>query len=210
MPTRAGAPLRRDTEYARAVAPERRSCNTIDASIRGTPHAPLAQAHRLAASAPDPSSSCLPSGGCCAAACPSSTANSPCPACPRRSTIQRDALGVVTIDAANETDAMRALGYVHCAGTLFRDGPDAPHGCRRAVGAVRRRSRWIPTSEQRVHRMRARVDRQPRRRRRRQHAAAAGLYRRRQRRPATRCSVRPWPYLLLASRRSRGRRRIPR
>ncbi|GAB1595767.1 penicillin acylase family protein [Lysobacter claricitrinus] len=28
-------------------------------------------------------------------------------------TIQRDALGVVTIDAANEADAMRALGYVH-------------------------------------------------------------------------------------------------
>ncbi|MEH6420230.1 penicillin acylase family protein [Pseudomonas sp. CGJS7] len=28
-------------------------------------------------------------------------------------TIQRDALGVVTVEAANETDAMRALGYVH-------------------------------------------------------------------------------------------------
>ncbi|WP_223619345.1 penicillin acylase family protein [Lysobacter sp. ESA13C] len=28
-------------------------------------------------------------------------------------TIQRDALGVVTVDAANQTDAMRALGYVH-------------------------------------------------------------------------------------------------
>ncbi|MFD0322809.1 penicillin acylase family protein [Lysobacter gummosus] len=28
-------------------------------------------------------------------------------------TIQRDALGVITVDAANEADAMRALGYVH-------------------------------------------------------------------------------------------------
>src|SRR5512141_1358145 len=28
-------------------------------------------------------------------------------------TIERDAIGVVTIHAANETDAMRALGYVH-------------------------------------------------------------------------------------------------
>ena len=28
-------------------------------------------------------------------------------------TVQRDANGVVTVDAANENDAMRALGYVH-------------------------------------------------------------------------------------------------
>src|SRR3546814_7877015 len=28
-------------------------------------------------------------------------------------TVQRDRLGVVTIDAASEADAMRALGYVH-------------------------------------------------------------------------------------------------
>src|SRR6478752_2551538 len=28
-------------------------------------------------------------------------------------TVSRDALGVVTIDAANERDALRALGYVH-------------------------------------------------------------------------------------------------
>ena len=34
-------------------------------------------------------------------------------------TIQRDALGVVTIDAANETDAMRALGYVHAQERYF-------------------------------------------------------------------------------------------
>ena len=34
-------------------------------------------------------------------------------------TIQRDRLGVVTIDAANETDAMRALGYVHAQERFF-------------------------------------------------------------------------------------------
>ncbi|MGX5732080.1 penicillin acylase family protein [Pseudoxanthomonas beigongshangi] len=34
-------------------------------------------------------------------------------------TIQRDALGVVTIDAANENDAMRALGYVHAQERYF-------------------------------------------------------------------------------------------
>src|SRR5690606_14561208 len=28
-------------------------------------------------------------------------------------TVQRDALGIVTIDAASEVDAVRALGYVH-------------------------------------------------------------------------------------------------
>jgi len=34
-------------------------------------------------------------------------------------TIQRDVLGVVTIDAANETDALRALGYVHAQERYF-------------------------------------------------------------------------------------------
>ncbi|MUV15291.1 penicillin acylase family protein [Noviluteimonas gilva] len=34
-------------------------------------------------------------------------------------TIQRDALGVVTINAANETDALRALGYVHAQERFF-------------------------------------------------------------------------------------------
>ncbi len=33
--------------------------------------------------------------------------------------IQRDALGVVTIDAANQTDAMRALGFVHAQERYF-------------------------------------------------------------------------------------------
>ena len=34
-------------------------------------------------------------------------------------TIQRDANGVVTVDAANEKDAMRALGYVHAQERYF-------------------------------------------------------------------------------------------
>ncbi|HVQ33920.1 MAG TPA: penicillin acylase family protein, partial [Lysobacter sp.] len=33
--------------------------------------------------------------------------------------IQRDALGVVTIEATNETDALRALGYVHAQERFF-------------------------------------------------------------------------------------------
>ncbi|WP_295945770.1 penicillin acylase family protein, partial [uncultured Xanthomonas sp.] len=33
--------------------------------------------------------------------------------------IQRDALGTVTIDAADEADAMRALGYVHAQERFF-------------------------------------------------------------------------------------------
>src|SRR5688572_11379364 len=34
-------------------------------------------------------------------------------------TVQRDVRGVVTIDAANERDAMRALGYVHAQERYF-------------------------------------------------------------------------------------------
>src|SRR3546814_5007733 len=34
-------------------------------------------------------------------------------------TVQRDRLGVVTIDAASEADAMRALGYVHAQERYF-------------------------------------------------------------------------------------------
>ncbi|WP_139369281.1 penicillin acylase family protein, partial [Xanthomonas axonopodis] len=33
--------------------------------------------------------------------------------------VQRDRLGVVTIDAANQLDAMRALGYVHAQERYF-------------------------------------------------------------------------------------------
>ncbi|MGH8077468.1 MAG: penicillin acylase family protein, partial [Lysobacter sp.] len=73
-------------------------------------------------------------------------------------TVQRDALGVVTIEAANESDAMRALGYVHAQERFFEmdlmrrtaAGELAELFGPRAVDTDKRR---------RVHRMRARVTR---------------------------------------------------
>lgn len=43
----------------------------------------------------------------------------PLPGLAAPATVQRDHLGVVTIDAANEVDAMRALGYVHAQERFF-------------------------------------------------------------------------------------------
>ena len=71
-------------------------------------------------------------------------------------TVQRDALGVVTIDAGNERDAMRALGYVHAQERYFEmdlmrrsaAGELAALFGPRAVDLDKRR---------RVHRMRARA-----------------------------------------------------
>lgn len=70
--------------------------------------------------------------------------------------VQRDALGVVTITAGNELDAMRALGYVHAQERFFEmdlmrrtsAGELAELFGARALDLDRRR---------RVHRMRARV-----------------------------------------------------
>jgi len=110
-------------------------------------------------------------------------------------TIERDADGVVTITAANETDAMRALGYVHAQERWFemdlmrRVPPgelSALFGAR-ALEADRRN---------RVHRMRARVegslediagDRMPQLQAYAD-GANAGL---------AALRMRPWPYLLL-------------
>lgn len=109
--------------------------------------------------------------------------------------VARDALGVVTIDAANETDAMRALGYVHGQERYFEmdllrrtaAGELSALFGARALDADRR---------YRVHRMRARVDanlatiaggRMPQLR-----AYTDGVN---AGRDALR--VRPWPYLLL-------------
>ena len=81
-------------------------------------------------------------------------------------TVQRDALGVVTIDAANERDAMRALGYVHAQERYF----EMDLMRRTAAGELAELfgPRAIDTDKQhRVHRMRARVTRRPRRHRRR-------------------------------------------
>ncbi|WP_407351287.1 penicillin acylase family protein [Luteimonas sp. R10] len=110
-------------------------------------------------------------------------------------TVSRDALGVVTIDAANETDAIRALGYVHAQERYF----EMDLMRRTAAGelAALFGSIAVDTDRRhRVHRMRARVEaglagiageRLPQ-----LQAYAAGVN---AGRDALR--ARPWPYLLL-------------
>lgn len=71
-------------------------------------------------------------------------------------TVQRDANGTVTIDAANETDAMRALGYVHAQERYFE------MDLMRRVAAGELSALFGPIAiekdkQQRVHRIRARV-----------------------------------------------------
>jgi penicillin amidase len=110
-------------------------------------------------------------------------------------TIARDALGVVTIDAANETDAMRALGYVHGQERYF----EMDLMRRMAAGELSALfgAQALDTDrKQRVHRMRARVEANL--------AAIAG-----ERMPQLQAyvdgvnagrdalRVRPWPYLLI-------------
>src|SRR4030095_5344820 len=70
--------------------------------------------------------------------------------------IQRDALGVVTIDAANETDALRALGYVHAQERFFEMDllRRAPTG---ELSALFGKVALEADKDVRVHRMRARV-----------------------------------------------------
>ncbi len=71
-------------------------------------------------------------------------------------TIQRDALGVVTIDAANETDMARALGYVHAQERYF----EMDLMRRSSAGELAELFGPIALDldkEHRVHRMRARV-----------------------------------------------------
>lgn len=70
--------------------------------------------------------------------------------------VQRDANGTVTIDAANETDAMRALGYVHAQERYFE------MDLMRRVAAGELSALFGPIAiekdkQQRVHRIRARV-----------------------------------------------------
>jgi len=71
-------------------------------------------------------------------------------------TIQRDANGVLTVDAANEKDAMRALGYVHAQERYFE------MDLLRRTAAGELAALFGPVAigvdrEHRVHRMRARV-----------------------------------------------------
>lgn len=110
-------------------------------------------------------------------------------------TIQRDALGVVTIDAANETDAMRALGYVHAQERFFE------MDLMRRVSTGELSELFGPIAiekdkAQRVHRIRARVEAD---------LAAMSADKRPQLQAYTdgvnaglgALRVRPWPYLLL-------------
>ena len=109
--------------------------------------------------------------------------------------IERDALGVVTIDAASERDAMRALGYVHAQERFFE------MDLMRRTSAGELSELFGPVAldldrQHRVHRMRARVDANL--------DAIAG-----ERLPQLQAytegvnaglgalRVRPWPYLLL-------------
>ncbi|VXB76454.1 Penicillin acylase [Luteimonas sp. 9C] len=72
-------------------------------------------------------------------------------------TIERDAAGVVTITAANETDAMRALGFVHAQERYFEMDlmRRVPAGELSALFGARA----LDTDKRnRVHRMRARVE----------------------------------------------------
>ena len=72
-------------------------------------------------------------------------------------TIERDAAGVVTITAANETDAMRALGFVHAQERYFEMDlmRRVPSGELSALFG----ERALETDRRnRVHRMRARVE----------------------------------------------------
>lgn len=72
-------------------------------------------------------------------------------------TVQRDALGVVTIDAANQLDAMRALGYVHAQERFF----EMDLLRRTAAGELAEVFGPIAIDtdkEHRIHRFRARVE----------------------------------------------------
>jgi len=109
--------------------------------------------------------------------------------------IERDALGVVTIDAANEADAMRALGYVHAQERYFE------MDLMRRVAAGELSELFGPAAldtdrQNRVHRLRARV----------QANLDASLGHQRPILEAYRAGAnaglaalrtRPWPYLLL-------------
>lgn len=112
--------------------------------------------------------------------------------------VQRDAYGTVTIDAASQADAMRALGYVHAQERYFEMDlmrRDAAGELAALFGA-----RALPRDrERRVHRLRARVEGQ--------HVAFAGTdgallsaYAAGANAGLADLRARPWPYLLLRTR----------
>ncbi|KLD74091.1 penicillin acylase, partial [Xanthomonas hyacinthi DSM 19077] len=109
--------------------------------------------------------------------------------------IQRDALGTVTIDAGNEADAMRALGYVHAQERYFQ--MDLMR--RAAAGEL---SELVGNAtlgldrQRRMHRLRARAAAQLASFGS-GHGAALQAYSAGVNRGLHALRVRPWPYLLL-------------
>ncbi|MET0892148.1 MAG: penicillin acylase family protein [Pseudoxanthomonas sp.] len=110
-------------------------------------------------------------------------------------TIQRDALGVVTMDAANETDMARALGYVHAQERYF----EMDLMRRSSAGELAELFGPIAVGldkEHRVHRMRARVSANLQAfagdRLSQLHAYTDGVNA-----GLAALRVKPWPYLLL-------------
>ena len=110
-------------------------------------------------------------------------------------TVQRDALGVVTIEAANATDAMRALGYVHAQERYF----EMDLLRRTAAGELAELFGPIAVDidrKHRIHRFRARVesdlDRIVGTHRTQMQAYVDGVNA-----GVRDLKVRPWPYLLL-------------
>lgn len=110
-------------------------------------------------------------------------------------TLARDALGTVTIEAANPNDAARALGYVHAQERYFE--MDLMRRTSAGELAAVFGPRVLPVDRQhRLHRMRARAERDlaafagPQRAQLQAYTAGvnAGL---------SNLMVRPWPYLLL-------------
>ncbi len=110
-------------------------------------------------------------------------------------TVRRDALGVVTIDAANEVDALRALGYLHAQERYFE------MDLMRRVSAGELSELFGPIAiekdkAQRVHRIRARVKADlatmAAGKRPQLEAYTAGVNA-----GLAALRVRPWPYLLL-------------
>ncbi|MRH02227.1 penicillin acylase family protein [Xanthomonas sontii] len=109
--------------------------------------------------------------------------------------IQRDALGVVTIDAADEADAMRALGYVHAQERFF----EMDLLRRAAAGEL---SELVGPhaldvdKARRAHRLRARSSAQLAAFAG-QHAAALQAYSAGVNQGLHALRIRPWPYLML-------------
>ncbi len=109
--------------------------------------------------------------------------------------VQRDANGTVTIDAANETDAMRALGYVHAQERYF----EMDLMRRVAAGELSELFGAIAIErdkQQRMHRIRARVEADlpttSANKRPQLQAYTAGVNA-----GLSDLRARPWPYLLL-------------